>query len=216
MTKSLYKYPRTYHHPASPGKTKDDKIIDNLQDFYNFDNVVITTKLDGECTTLYNDYYHARSLDSCHHESRNWVKNFWGNIKYKIPDSIRICGENLFAKHSIFYNDLESYFYGFSAWAGETCLDWGTTCNIFKDISITPVPVLYTGKLNADILLRVTIDIENSNDEGFVVRNYDCFEYSEFKNNVFKYVRENHVQTDNHWMYSEIIPNQLRKQYDPS
>lgn len=36
--------------------------------------VVITEKMDGENTTLYRDGLHARSLDSRHHPSRNWVK----------------------------------------------------------------------------------------------------------------------------------------------
>ena len=35
--------------------------------------------------------------------------------------------------------------------------------------------------------------------EGFVVRNAAAFHYDDFKNNVGKYVRAHHVQTDDHW-----------------
>jgi len=35
--------------------------------------------------------------------------------------------------------------------------------------------------------------------EGIVSRNMNEYKVSEFKMNVFKYVRKNHVQTDEHW-----------------
>ena len=66
------KYPRTLHLPWSYG-TSDDKF---LKDTLNFDDeeVVVTEKLDGENTTLYNDYIHARSLEYDSHQSRNLIK----------------------------------------------------------------------------------------------------------------------------------------------
>ena len=78
--------------------------------------VVVTEKLDGENTTMYTDYIHARSLDSHHHPSRDWVKQLHGEIGYKIPVGWRVCGENMYARHSIVYYDLTTYFYGFSIW----------------------------------------------------------------------------------------------------
>lgn len=45
--------------------------------------------------------------------------------------------------------------------------------------------------------------------EGYVIRNADGFKYEDFASNVAKYVRANHVQTDSHWMHSELIKNQL-------
>src|SRR5829696_5384608 len=89
--------------------------------------VVVTEKLDGENTTMYADGLHARSLDSAHHPSRAWVKALQGRIGPGIPAGWRVCGENLYARHSIPYEDLDSWFYGFSVWDGEDCLDWDRT-----------------------------------------------------------------------------------------
>jgi hypothetical protein len=46
--------------------------------------------------------------------------------------------------------------------------------------------------------------------EGYVVRLASEFPISEFSTSVAKYVRENHVQTDGHWMSKMVIPNKLR------
>ena len=107
------KYPRTYHFEWSPGKTSDDKTQFDLSNFED-KCIVITEKMDGENSTLMRDYIYARSLDSKDHLSIHWLKGLWGNIKYLIPDNWRICGENSYAKHSIFYENLPSYFMVFS------------------------------------------------------------------------------------------------------
>ena len=45
--------------------------------------------------------------------------------------------------------------------------------------------------------------------EGYVVRNANRFKFEDFQDNIAKYVRANHVTTDQHWMHEAIIPNQL-------
>ncbi|MGY5343347.1 RNA ligase family protein [Paenibacillus glucanolyticus] len=37
-------------------------------------------------------------------------------IKYRIPEGYRICAENVYAKHSLLYSALPSYFLLFSVW----------------------------------------------------------------------------------------------------
>lgn len=106
------KYPRSYHLPWSEGKTKDDRTIPDCSQFEGKE-VVVTVKLDGENTSIYPDYIHARSIDGRNHWSRSWVKNLQGRIGYQLDQGWRICGENLYAKHSIKYDDLEDYFYVF-------------------------------------------------------------------------------------------------------
>lgn len=88
--------------PFSRGVTSDDKMLsyDKLYELYSGKQVLVTEKLDGECTTLYKDYSHARSLDSNHHPSRDWVKRFHSEIAHNIPEGWRVCGENVFAKHN--------------------------------------------------------------------------------------------------------------------
>ena len=78
--------------------------------------VVVTEKLDGENTTLYRRGLHARSLDPRPHPSRDWVKRLQGQIGHLIPEGWRVCGENLYARHSLGYDDLES---------GCISLSWG-------------------------------------------------------------------------------------------
>jgi|SRR6056297_2581739 len=201
----LYKYPRTIHLPWSEGVSSDDiKTFDDS--FFHGKKVVVTEKMDGENTTLYNNYIHARSIDSIDHESRHYVKNFWNGIKYLIPDNIRVCGENLYAKHSIYYNNLSSYFLCFSVWLNDKCLPWDKTRNFCSDINIDIVPVLYEGIYDKEKIKSLF----DNNMEGYVVRLYDSFLINDFHKCVAKFVRKNHVQTDKHWMRQKIIKNKLR------
>jgi hypothetical protein len=211
MSTIYIKYPRTYHLPFSESKTDDDK---TLKDCSIFDGkeVVVTIKMDGENTTMYNNYIHARSLDSKHHESREWVKRIQGEIGYLIPEHYRICGENLYAKHSIEYNDLHSYFYVFSVWDKSLCLNWDETKKICEQLKLDMVTEIYRGKFDQkNIMEKYSLFCKQNKVEGFVVRNSSSFEYNDFSQNVAKYVRKNHVQTDKHWMNQKIIPNGLKK-----
>ena len=180
----------------------DDRMMRDVKCFEG-EEVVVTIKMDGENTTCYNDYIHARSIDGRSHESRNWVKNFCSKFQYDMPEDMRICGENLFAKHSIGYDNLKSYFYGFSVWIGETCVSWDETLEWFELLGITPVDVIYRGKFNEDTIryFASTLDFEKT--EGYVVRLSKPFLYGEFRKSVGKFVRENHVQTVRHWMHGQ-------------
>ncbi|MCP4498573.1 MAG: RNA ligase family protein [Deltaproteobacteria bacterium] len=109
------KYPRTRHLPWSPRASSDDVHLTTTRIFQNAE-VVVTEKMDGENTTLYSDFSHARSLDGRHHDFRNWVKALQGRIGHQIPAGWRLCGENLFERHSISYEALPSYFLLFSIW----------------------------------------------------------------------------------------------------
>jgi len=115
MPNHLKKYPRTPHLPWSKKVTNDDIHQQNCQQFIN-QEVVVTEKMDGENTSMYRNDIHARSLDGRHHVSRDWVKSWHATIANDIPEQWRLCGENLYAQHSIIYDHLESYFYLFSVW----------------------------------------------------------------------------------------------------
>lgn len=212
------KYPRTYHLPWSEGLTDDDRMLESLDSFIG-KRVIVTEKMDGENTTFYNDYIHARSLDGNNHPSRNWVKNFWSTICYEIPEGWRVCGENLFAKHSIFYPALESYFYGFSIWNEKNmCLSWDATLVYLRLLDITPVRVMYDGIFDEEkikVLHQKDDGFNLVQTEGYVVRLAESFVYEDFKKSVGKFVRKDHVQTGKHWMYdSEVQQNQLVLEID--
>lgn len=203
------KYPRTYHLPYSPSKTDDDKTLTSDNHFYDMNEVVVTIKMDGENTTVYNDgSIHARSLDGY---GKPWQKIVKGIIQYwcyNIPDGWRVCGENLQAQHSIKYvfNSREEMFQCFGIYNEKNeCLSWDDTEKFCEDNGIEHVYEIYRGPYNKDYILSLfnyycdSLNIMGQEVEGFVVRNAAAFPYEEFKNNVGKYVRENHVQTDEHW-----------------
>jgi hypothetical protein len=142
---SRYKYPRTPHLPWSHGATNDDKQLLNCDHFHGHE-VVVTEKFDGENCTLYCDGLHARSLDSRGHTSRDWVKRYQGEVGWTIPHGWRVCGENLFAKHSIHYTQLKSFFLVFGVYTAENvALSWDDTLKFADERGMHTVTSLYTG-----------------------------------------------------------------------
>lgn len=210
MNSNLIKYPKTLHLPWSLGVNSDDKMLKTTSQFDGC-RVIVSEKMDGENTTMYSNYIHARSLDSRNHPSRNWVKGFWAGIKTNIPEGWRVCGENLYAKHSIYYDNLPTYFMGFSVWDGTNyCISWDDTLEWFDKLGIEPVPVLYDG-LYDESIVKSLWHPKDSNVEGYVVRVADAIHYDDFGKLVGKFVRENHVQTSEHWMHSDAIqPNGIK------
>lgn len=205
------KYPRTPHLPFSPGFTGDD--VHSACEGLIGKHVVATVKMDGECTSLYPDgSMHARSIDSRNHSSRNWVKEFWARHEraYSLDEGWRVCGENLYAAHSLKYDNLKSFFYGFSAWnKANTCLSWADTVLLFKKLKIEPVEVLWIGEFDLKKLKLLAQTLDTNVVEGFVVRLADSFQFEDFNQSVAKWVRKNHVATNEHWMQQAIVANKL-------
>ncbi len=204
------KYPRTPHLPWSPGASSDDIYQGNLDGFKGR-FVVVTEKMDGENTTLYQDFVHARSIDSRFHPSRTWVRALQAEIGYQIPKGWRICGENLYARHSIAYEELSSYFMAFSVWNDNNeCLSWQESKHFFEQLGLVPPKELYTGLWCEETIKNLALDTKTQ--EGYVVRIADGFHFRDFTQYVAKWVRNDHVVTDKHWMHQEVIPNQLSQQ----
>ena len=214
MAINRLKYPRTPHLPWSPGKSEDDDVLQTTKLFQGKE-VVVTEKLDGENTTMYSDYIHARSLDSRTHISRDWVKNFHARIAYFIPDGWRFCGENVYAKHSIAYDHLESYFYLFSIWDDQNiCLDWRQTLEWAKLLDLKIPREFYRGFWDERLISKLSIDTTSC--EGFVLRTTERFSFDSFSQHVAKWVRKEHIETDAEWMNREVIPNRLRREEQKS
>lgn len=203
-----FKYPRTPHLPWSPGASSEDIHAGDLAAFIG-QEVVVTEKLDGENSTLYRDGLHARSTNSRHHPSRDWLKAMHGRLAHEIPEGWRVCGENLFARHSLAYEDLESYFYIFSIWnENNRCLSWAETLEWSALLGFPTPRVLYRGLWDEETVRGLWVDTEVM--EGYVARLAAGFSYSDFASSVAKWVRSHHVQTDQHWMHAEVVPNGLR------
>lgn len=202
------KYPRTYHFPWSLGSTDDDKILtqDEVNSIFENQLVIVTEKLDGENTTIYFDgTMHARSLDSQSNETRSWVKHLATNLIRTIPNNWRICGENVYAKHTISYDELSTYFYVFGIYDdNNNCLSWDDTVKYCHEWKLQTVPVKYYGIWDQNRIKQFNNSIgkfSSQNDcEGYVVRLSNSFHYDDFNISTAKYVRQNHVPKDaKHW-----------------
>lgn len=210
------KYPRTFHLPWSPGIHDDDRALSLEECRSQFENkdVIVCVKLDGENTSLYTNYMHARSLSSGGHPSRDWVKNFHRRFAHDIPEGWRINVENCYAEHSIRYKNLDSFVYGFAVWDNQNrCLGWDDTLEWFSLLGIPSCPTLYQGPWNEELIKKLHSPTFDGDDcEGYVVRIKDGFSYGDFKKSVAKYVRKGHIQTNKHWMIGQaVIKNKLKE-----
>lgn len=207
------KYPRTYHVPFSPGATKDDKKLkDGWFEYYRGKEIVLTEKLDGENSCLCQRGVFARSHGA---ETRSpWSINLWGDdglywkVKGFIDDDLLVFGENLYGEHSIHYSKLKDYFHVFACYNETTdkWWSWDDVKFVSKVLGVPHVPTLWRGKAESedqikDIIFQ-TMNMPSAygdTKEGVVMRLTDEFDGDEFPNYVCKYVRPNHVQTDEHW-----------------
>lgn len=212
------KYPRTRHLPSSRSSTEDDKVatLEEVARGLVGREVVITEKMDGENTTIYSGgHSHARSVDSKFHPSRSIVKELAARISHELPPGYRLCGENIFAVHSIEYQDLESYFQAFGLWSGETLCSWDDLVEWASLLDVRTVPVIYRGPWIGEAHAREQWEKYATHldrpSEGFVVRRTKPIARDDFMHGVFKFVRKNHVQTDEHWMHQEMRVNKLKE-----
>jgi hypothetical protein len=203
---------RTFHLPWSDGVSDDDKVLHDLSRLEKED-VIVSIKQDGENTTMYSDYLHARSTEYTPHPSRSWVKALHAKIAHDIPEGYRVCGENIFATHSIHYQNLDDYFQVFSIWNDKNiCLNWDETVEWATLLDLKTVPVIYEGKWDEKKIRGLYQETFNGDPcEGYVVRVRREFHYREFRYCCAKWVRKNHVSEDNeHWMHQQVVSNKLK------
>jgi hypothetical protein len=199
-----HKYPRTYHFPFSPGTTSDDRINHDWLSLLQHE-IVVTEKLDGENTCIKRDGVYARSHAA---PTRNpWAKNMWDiweNVKNSLGD-LDVFGENLYGLHSIEYTLLNSHFYIFGMRDGDTWLAWDEVVFYAQLLELPIVPVFQRGVLTEnDVKIGIKTALTEGSKlggecEGVVCRTAQTFDNQDFSNNVLKYVRHNHVKTDEHW-----------------
>lgn len=205
----MSKWVRTPHLPWSEGKTADDIV---MNEWWNIDNtdLVLTEKLDGECTTMTRDKVHARSEDSKDHPSRHLIKRLHAEIGWKIPEGMEIIGENTTAVHSIYYPDMEDIFYLFAVVDYGVILSWNETQLMARMLDIPHVPVLKSGRF--DLLWVKSYGMPDRSVygptvEGYVIRDAKRIAKEEWHRKAAKYVRPNHVQTNEHWMNKPMVRN---------
>jgi len=208
------KFPRTWHIPTSPGATSDDKSHADISVFEG-KSVVITEKMDGENTTVYQDgTTHARSLTPNKHPSRAWLKQRIPTFAYLLPKGWRVCGEYLYAQHSIAYDTLPGYFLVFSVIdEKEICCAWDITRLWTLSLDLHTVPVLFRGIFTEEVVAELSKPAPSKygkEREGFVIRPDHSFPMNQYSTLTGKYVRPHHVTTDEHWMRKTVVPNHIK------
>lgn len=199
-----------YHLPGSPGRGDDDKVMASLDTLCAVPEVVATEKMDGENTTIHAGGCHARSLDTGAHPARDWVRGFAASISPQLAPGERIVGECLYARHSVAYDALPSWFLGFAWIQDEAIASWDDTLSRFAALGITPVPTLARGAFANDLLARLIDGLDTQRQEGFVIRDARAFPEAEMLHRMGKYVRAGHVAADaRHWSRGPIMRNGL-------
>lgn len=209
------KYPRTPHLPFSPGRTRDDRVLSSVDPFIGTP-LIVTEKMDGSNVCLENNNLFARSHSkSPNHPSFDALKAVHAQIKHVIPNNLQIFGEWLYAQHSIFYNSLPNYLAIFAVCENSKWASWEEVELWANELNVPTVPVLKTITFQNEKDLQKEIEhlaqlpsLFGDEREGVVIRNTSSF--TDFESNVAKFVRANHVQTDDHWTSKTIIKNLLK------
>lgn len=215
------KYGRTYHFPFSPGTTSDDRINHSYwEDILRIKNIVYTEKLDGEnnCLNRYGVFARSHAAPT----TSAWtsqLRQHWELLKRDLGD-IELFGENLYAIHSIEYKRIESYYYIFAVRCMDKWLSWDEVKFYAALFDFPTVPELGSDEasnLSRELIKQKiigwaqepsvfgSVDTSTGNDctrEGIVARNVGEYPVAAFAHNVFKYVREGHVKTGEHWTHN--------------
>ena len=221
------KYPRTYHLPYSPGATKDDKKLqDDWFKYYQGKEIVITEKLDGENIHMNQKDCYARS-DGAPTRSP-WSRNIWDpqeglywRIKTLIGSNETLFGENLYGEHSIHYDKLSSYFHLFAVSTESVWESWKSVKLFGAILGVKTVPELWKGIVYNEKQLEELVNrfvkepsVYGDTREGVVVRLTSSFPLDDFKHCVCKWVRPNHVQTDEHWTKNWVKAKLINNEYE--
>ena len=220
------KYPKTPHWPYSESVHRSDTYHTNSE-FFVGKEVIVTEKLDGGNTMLYGGEVFARSTSQP--ATQGWFSMVKKHHAYKsmqwgiVGNSpLALYGEDIYGIHSIEYNPVKENetFYLFALrfagskfgpsvkpeFNGDIFLDWKTTEEFANNHDMKTVPVIFKGVFNSvsDITEFFKFELRKDsmlggNREGFVMRVASEFETIDFSTNVCKYVRANHVQTNEHW-----------------
>lgn len=215
------KYPHTPYLPFSPSSDSADvadagyMVPENLVG----KPCVITTKMDGSNMMMTRGGVAARNGYDAVHSSFDRAKALHAGIAHLIPEYLQIFGEWLYAKHSIHYVAdlrLPALYMLFAVYDQryQLFLGWADVERWAEMLGFPTVPVL--GKTAFDARWKLEREVGDLGyrtvklgHEGIVVRSRYPFHYGQFAQNVAKFVRLNHVQTDTHWMHTAIVRNEV-------
>lgn len=209
------KYPRTPHLPWSPGGTRDDRRCADVGSLVGVE-LVVTEKLDGSNVCLTSSAVYARSHGGApSHPSFDALKALHAALRWSIPEGCSVFAEWCYAVHSIVYPDLPSgaelAVFGVRDDQSGHWLPWDDVERMAQTLGVRTAPVLWEGSVSTPKELEELVDRLAAGEsrygpeiEGVVVRSAAGFGSDEFTARVAKWVRADHVQTDEHWSQQEI------------
>lgn len=220
----LIKYP---HTPFSPNSPSIDEVEVRDRGYSTIEclmgkPLLSTLKMDGSCALLVDSGVGARNATHAEHRSFDLLKQQHQQIRHLIPRGVQIFGEWMYARHSIHYVDelaLDSYFQVFAVYYRNhhLWLGWDGVETWAKRLGFPTVPVLGRYVIDNMNSVYTLLDklgnwVTEQGHEGIVIRSVYPFYYGQFKDNVAKWVRPNHVQTNAHWSKQKIVRNELKNQ----
>jgi hypothetical protein len=210
------KYPSTPYIPFSESIGRPVIDIQNLLD----KPLVITEKMDGSNVVLTSEHVGARNAKTAEHKSFDMLKKEHASIKYLIPDGIQIFGEWLYAKHSIHYTkdlSLKSFLYIFHVYNTKqrSFYPWSAVKMMARSLGYPCVPIIKedttfsTKEIFTSEITKIAKNVIKEGREGIVIRVQSDIKHNEFETHTGKYVRPNHVQTDEHWRTQKLVRNEV-------
>lgn len=203
------KYPSIPHWPFSETIHRDDTLHKYAGNFLKKD-IIITEKIDGGNTCLWNGNVYARSTVSP--STAGWMamvkKHHGWKTNREFCKNLVFYGEDIYGVHSIEYgpvHESETY-YLFGVRDEDTFLSWEQVCYLASILEIKTVPLVAYGMFSSmeelTNFLRMEIkkpSVLGGAREGFVIRTTGDIPAGVFGLHMCKYVRKGHVQTDEHW-----------------
>lgn len=161
----------------------------------------------------------ARNGATANHPSFNMLKQIHAQIRNQIPENVTVYAEWCYAKHSIHYTGelaLRSLLrlFGVHDDSQKFWYSWQDVEALSLSLGLDTVPVIGKFSFNfpAEVVAesgRLQYGIMSKGHEGFVFRSAGMIPDSDFSTNIGKWVRPNHVQTDDHWSKSSIVKNEV-------
>ena len=207
MLPNKLKYPRTPYWPHSPAIGRGNSIHPDPRRFVGRP-VVVTEKLDGSNVLIHRGKVYGRSVGT--ETNAKWMAMVKKHHAWRVTDpDVYLYGEDIYGIHSIQYRAVreDETFYAFALRDGEGNFQSMAVLERFAaDRSIPVVPILRRDEFGSVGEIRDFFRDEHAKEsvlggerEGVVMRLAGAFPSSEFARNVCKSVRQDHVQTDQHW-----------------
>ena len=207
MPPNRLKYPRTPYWPYSPAIGRGDAVHADPERFVGRP-VVVTEKLDGSNVLIHRGKVHARSVAT--EATHKWMAMVKKHHAWKVTEpDVYLYGEDIYGVHSIEYGAVRESetFYAFALRdVTGTFKSVDALARFASDRSIPVVPVLHRGDFSSVNEITTFLRAEHGKEsvlggerEGMVIRVAEGFLASGFSLNVCKSVRQDHVQTDQHW-----------------